>query len=102
MALSTLQTVALAGMTLGTGALVYTGVKRAQAKKALPPACDEGLTARLVDGKWQCLPVTAFEACLEGVFVHDRIPLPASIEATLSENAKKTAAQFYGFHLRGP
>lgn len=103
MALSILQILGLTGLAVGSGVVVTRSVRatRAAAKASQlgVPACGEGTTARLVDGQWQCLPVTAFEQCLEGIVVHDRLPLPASIEQDLPENARKTAEQFFGFHL---
>jgi hypothetical protein len=53
----------------------------------------------MVEGEWQCLPVAAFEECLRGVYVHDRVPFPESVNGLLGENARKTAAQFFGLHL---
>lgn len=110
MALTTLQTVGLTGLGLATAAVGYGVVKQARERARLreqrvlppttpPPSCPEGLTPHLVEGQWQCLPVSAFEECLKGVYAHARSPLPESVNGLLGENARKTAAQFFGFHL---
>lgn len=110
MALTTLQTVGLAGLGLGATALGIGAIRQARERTRLreqrvlppaptPPTCPDGLTPHMVEGEWQCLPVTAFEECLQGVYVHDRVPLPESVNGLLGENARKTAEQFFGFHL---
>lgn len=112
MALTTAQ---IAGIVLGTATgagLVAVGVRQARASRRARekrltikpsgparPTCPEGLSPRMVEGAWQCLPVTAYEECLAGVFSEDRNPLPDSIVGLLGENARKTADQYYGFHL---
>jgi len=108
MALTTLQTVGIAVLGVGGAALGINEIKKAIDRKRLreqgklppgAPTCAEGLTARRVDGEWQCLPVTAFEECLEGIYSNARVTLPQSVSGTLGENALKTAAQFFGFQL---
>lgn len=111
MALTTAQ---IAGIALGTAAtagLVGLGIRQARAssrareqRKITPsgparPTCPAGLSPRMVDGEWQCLPVTAQEECIAGVYSAERNALPDSIVGLLGENALKTADQFYGFHL---
>lgn len=111
MPLTTLQIVGLTGLGLGAGALGLVAVRKARASAKLreqrqgalpgpqPPTCPEGLSPRQVDGEWRCLPIAEFEECLEGVYTHERGMLPDSILGLLGENARKTANQFYGFHL---
>lgn len=107
MALTTLQTLGLVGLGVGTAALGYAAVRSAQARarlreqRELPagPTCPEGLTPHMIEGEWQCLPVAAFEECLEGIYASDRVELPDSIAGLLNEDAQQTAEQFYGFNL---
>lgn len=101
MALTALQTAALIGLGVGSAALGYGVVKQTQRRKALaaPPVCPRGLSPRKVGDQWECRPDSTLEACLRGVFVPDRVPLPATVAALLNENATKTAEQFFGFHL---
>lgn len=106
MALSALEITGLTVAGIVTAGAGYTVVQQARTRAKSreqrglsPPRCQRGMSPKSVDGSWQCLPVTAFEDCLVGVFVSDRVPLPESVEGLLSENARKTAEQFFGFHL---
>ena len=108
MALTTIQTVGLLVLGVGGTALGINEIKKARDRKRAKeqgklgegaPQCAEGLTPRMVDGEWQCLPVTAFEECLDGIYSNTRVKIPASVAGGLNENALKTAAQFYGFNL---
>ena len=104
MALSPLQTIGLTALGIGATALGANAIMKARERKRLQgqlgaPKCPEGLNAQLIDGEWQCLPVSVLEECLDGMYSGDRQPLPAAIANGLTENAAKTAEQFYGFHL---
>lgn len=87
MALSTAAKIALAGL-----GLVAAGV----GAKAIQEAIRR---RRLEQKRAGELPSAELEECLVGTYSSDRVPLPEVVAAQLNDNGRKTADQFYGFHL---